>query len=166
MELISCDELGPESLRAWAQAVALIATAHYHFAILPAFIMSGVIDTGSRHLQDPIDHHYTGCGPALWSFRDASDVRLELWVPVWMQLVRLAPLPSIMLKGTSLKHRVCWRHRADTPHPCHSSGHGMPALAMAAVAWSWVEKISQLTTAIPHHPGRRGSHRGQQSPGG
>ena len=25
-------------------------------------------------------------------------------------MVRLAPLPGIMLKGTSLKHRVCWRH--------------------------------------------------------
>ena len=78
-------------------------------AILPTFITSGVTDIGSRHLQDPIDHPLY----RLWTPVVVSSEMPQMSgcrYLVWMQLVRPAPLPSIMFKGTSLKHSVCWMH--------------------------------------------------------
>ena len=51
----------------------------------------------------------------LWTHTVASSEMPQMsdWgcgYSVRMLLVRLAPLPSIMLKGTSLKHSVCWMH--------------------------------------------------------
>ena len=100
----------PKSLRAWAQPLPLLPQPTTT-AILPAFIMSGVVDTDSRHLQDPLIILLY----RLWTHTVVSSEMPQMsdWscgYSVQMLLVRLAPLPSIMLKGTSLKHSVCWMH--------------------------------------------------------
>ena len=90
----------------------------------------------------PLTTLYTGCGPPLWSLQRCLRCQAAgTWCGCSWWGQHHCPASCSRAHPWSTVSAGC---TTDTPHPCHSSGHGMPALAMAAVAWSWVEKILQL----------------------
>ena len=85
---------------------------------------------------------YTGCGPPLWSLQRCLRCQAAgTWCGCSWWGQHHCPASCSRAHPWSTVSAGC---TTDTPHPCHSSGCGMPALAMAAVAWSWVEKILHL----------------------
>lgn len=147
----------PKSLRAWAQPLPLLPQPTTT-AILPAFIMSGVVDTDSRHLQDPIDHPFIQVvDPHCGLFRDASDVRLGLRVLGADAVGEVSTIAQHHVEG-HIPEAQCL---LDAPQLLLIR---VTLLGMECQPWQWQllggpgqRRYCSWTTA-PHHPGRCGSH--------